>query len=322
MKYSIIVPVYKVEKVLPRCIDSILNQTVADFELILVDDGSPDNSGAICDTYATQDARVRVIHQQNGGVSKARNAGLDAAQGEYIVFVDSDDYVDADFLAGFDDASADMIIAGYRIEGYGVSIPTIHKFEKQLFEDITNEERIELFEKGRLNYACTKAFRTSLVQKHKIRFDENMSLSEDTLFTVQCAMWCKSIWQIDAAGYHYVKYAHATLTGSGTTSTAMIDKIEAANDRLYKQWKKNIGERAETVITNRIGLLYHNILLEFACDANRAWKDIRTLFRQKWFRKTLERADEFFADENIKYRMLLKTKSALLCGLYWKYGRK
>lgn len=94
---SIIVPVYKVEKYIHRCVDSIMNQTITDFELILVDDGSPDNCGAICDEYAEKDSRVRVIHQQNRGLSCARNAGIDAAKGEYICFVDSDDLVLPDY---------------------------------------------------------------------------------------------------------------------------------------------------------------------------------------------------------------------------------
>lgn len=92
---SIIVPVYNVEKYLPRCIDSILAQTFTNFELILVDDGSPDNCGAICDEYAQKDSRVVVIHKENQGVSSARNRGLDVAQGKYIMFCDSDDKVDA-----------------------------------------------------------------------------------------------------------------------------------------------------------------------------------------------------------------------------------
>lgn len=90
---SIIVPVYKVEPYLHRCVDSILAQTFTDFELILVDDGSPDNCGAICDEYAAKDSRILVIHKENGGLSDARNAGLDIAKGEYIGFVDSDDYI-------------------------------------------------------------------------------------------------------------------------------------------------------------------------------------------------------------------------------------
>jgi len=96
MKLSIIVPIYKVEKYLRRCIDSILVQTFVDYELILVDDGSPDGCPAICDEYASRDHRIRVVHKENGGLSSARNAGLDIAQGEYIGFVDSDDYIRPD----------------------------------------------------------------------------------------------------------------------------------------------------------------------------------------------------------------------------------
>lgn len=91
---SVIVPIYNVEKYLPRCIESILNQSFKEFELILVDDGSSDNSGKICDIYAEKDERVKVIHKENGGVSSARNVGIKAVNGEYIGFVDPDDYID------------------------------------------------------------------------------------------------------------------------------------------------------------------------------------------------------------------------------------
>ena len=101
---SIIVPVYDVERYLPKCIDSILAQTFTDFELILVEDGSPDNCPALCDAAAEKDARVRVIHQKNGGLSAARNAGLDVARGEYIGFVDSDDFVLPQYLEWLYDA--------------------------------------------------------------------------------------------------------------------------------------------------------------------------------------------------------------------------
>lgn len=101
-KYSVIVPVYKVEKELPRCIESILNQTLTDFELILVDDGSPDRSGIICDQYASADPRIRVIHQENGGLSAARNAGIEwvlsNSSSEWITFIDSDDWVHSQYL--------------------------------------------------------------------------------------------------------------------------------------------------------------------------------------------------------------------------------
>lgn len=93
---SVIVPVYKVEEYLPKCINSILNQTYRNLEVILVDDGSPDNCGALCDQYAEQDARVRVIHRENGGISAARNSGLEIMQGDYLIFVDSDDWLAMD----------------------------------------------------------------------------------------------------------------------------------------------------------------------------------------------------------------------------------
>lgn len=95
---SVIVPVYKVEKYLKRCVDSILGQTFENIEIILVDDGSPDNCGEMCDQYARQDERVQVIHKENGGLSSARNVGIEQAKGEYIAFIDSDDWLDADML--------------------------------------------------------------------------------------------------------------------------------------------------------------------------------------------------------------------------------
>ncbi|MDE6526825.1 MAG: glycosyltransferase, partial [Muribaculaceae bacterium] len=95
-KLSVIVPVYKVEDFLPKCIDSILNQTYRNIEVILVDDGSPDNCPAICDKYARKDHRINVIHKTNGGLCSARNAGLDAASGDYVTFVDSDDWIEHD----------------------------------------------------------------------------------------------------------------------------------------------------------------------------------------------------------------------------------
>ena len=100
---SVIVPVYNVEPYLRECIESILGQTYRDFELILVNDGSTDDSGTICDEYAAQDTRIRVLHQKNSGVSVARNVGLDSVQGEYITFVDSDDRVSKDYLAYLND---------------------------------------------------------------------------------------------------------------------------------------------------------------------------------------------------------------------------
>ena len=122
-KISIIVPVYNAEKYLNECVDSILNQDFTDFELLLVNDGSKDNSGHLCDKYAHKDNRVRVFHKENGGVSSARNLGLDNAIGEYIVFIDSDDYVDVNYLSILMSVGeSDLVVTGY--EGFGYKIDT------------------------------------------------------------------------------------------------------------------------------------------------------------------------------------------------------
>ena len=114
MKYSIIIPIYNTEKFLPKCVESVLDQTFKDFEVILVDDGATDNCPKICDNFAKKDSRVKVIHQQNGGLSVARNNGIEKAQGEYIIFLDSDDYWNDDnALLQLNDAKqADIIIFG------------------------------------------------------------------------------------------------------------------------------------------------------------------------------------------------------------------
>ena len=124
-KVSIIVPVYNTEKYLRRCLDSIAAQTFTDWECICVDDGSPDAGGAMLDAYARRDARFRVIHQENGGVSRARNAGLDAARGEWIAFVDSDDWVEKLYITDVED-EADLFRVGLSRKSASINRPYIY----------------------------------------------------------------------------------------------------------------------------------------------------------------------------------------------------
>ena len=136
MLVSVIVPVYKAEKWLHRCVDSILAQTMEDFEVLLIDDGSPDRSGEICDEYAAKDSRVWVFHKENGGVSSARNLGLDNAQGEWISFIDSDDWVEVDYLAGLtENLDADMISESINIIGSFVEKPEEVKYDRSSIKD-------------------------------------------------------------------------------------------------------------------------------------------------------------------------------------------
>lgn len=137
---SVIVPVYKVEQYLPKCVDSIINQTYQDIEIILVDDGSPDNCPAICDEYARKDKRVKVIHKTNGGLSDARNAGINIATGDYIVFLDGDDWLYMNSMAnvaGTAERTASDIITGNVMSYYSDSI------KKGISQEISEKDRIE-----------------------------------------------------------------------------------------------------------------------------------------------------------------------------------
>ncbi|WP_275400788.1 glycosyltransferase family 2 protein [Enterococcus faecium] len=175
---SIIVPVYKVEPYLRKCVDSILAQTFTDFEVILVDDGSPDNSGKICDEYASKDSRVRVIHKKNGGLSSARNAGIDVARGKYLGFVDSDDYIEKDMYELLYDnivkEQADLSICGIYDIYAGKKVKILPEEYKVL--DKVSAMKIVLEAQSFSVHAVNKLYKKELFSK--IRYPENI-ITED-----------------------------------------------------------------------------------------------------------------------------------------------
>ena len=316
--YSVIVPIYKVEAVLPRCIESILNQTVSDFELILADDGSPDRSGRICDEYAEKDKRIRVIHQQNGGVSKARNAGLDIAKGRFIVFIDSDDYVDPDYLEQHSKNVADLVISGFRCEGYHITNDSFKPPKAEYYADLSKEQYVELFERCQFNLSCLKLFSASIIDKYRIRFNESISRSEDLLFTVQYAQHCKTIRIISYIGYCYVIYEHETLSTIKLTAEG-LHKLEIANDLVYNALADYLQDKAKHAVAKRAGIAYRRVLSECIQSGESGIGFVFCLFSKRWFRRSLDHVDEIYADEDPKYRALLKTKSPTLFCLYRMY---
>lgn len=181
---SVIVPVYKVEEYLNRCVDSILNQTYENIELILVDDGSPDNCGKICDDYAAKDDRVKVIHKQNGGVSTARNEGIKAACGEYITFVDSDDYVTSEHFLEFlntDSNNIDLIVTSFLVKDLNGTYKVESNGAEFTLDKLETEDYQKLFDSS-MCYVWNKFYKKSIVDLHNIRFVENVPFGEDTIF--------------------------------------------------------------------------------------------------------------------------------------------
>lgn len=232
---SVIVPIYKVEQYLPRCIDSILLQTFTDFELILVDDGSPDNCPRICDEYGASDSRIRVIHKQNAGVSAARNTGLEAAQGEYIAFCDSDDYWAPDFLKELiktaNREKADCVAANYTMVDETGSIlrrsscPTETRCISNPSERWNYIVQCILDSKSGWE-VWTRLFRSDIIREHGIRFCTTCdNYAEDMGFTLEYVLYANRICSIPYDGYFYM-----LRNGSMMRSSKNVVKLSQLNE--------------------------------------------------------------------------------------------
>lgn len=214
-KVSIIIPVYNAEKHITTCIDSVISQSYIDWELILVDDGCTDKSGEICDEYSFMDKRIITIHKKNGGVSSARNVGMSKAEGEWLYFIDSDDFIEYDALSrSMNEAKAkspDLIVHGlvndyiYKGESNALSY--------KLIEENNYKGIIELTDKyGLLKGPVCKLFRHSIIKENKLLFDESLSYGEDTKFTFEYLQKCKSIVFVPEHFYHYCFRLNGSLT--------------------------------------------------------------------------------------------------------------
>ena len=215
-KVSVIVPVYKAEAYLHRCVDSLLAQTLAEFELLLVDDGSPDGSGAICDGYAARDSRVRVFHKSNGGVSSARQCGVDNARGEYIIHADPDDWVEPTMLeelyAKAVSENADVVICDYFVEH---SNETFYS-KQQPSNNETSTVLREFF--VHLHGACwNKLLRREAILRYNVRFDEQLSFCEDLYYNSTLLLNPVRIAYLPKAFYHYDQIINTNSIGTRYT---------------------------------------------------------------------------------------------------------
>ena len=225
-KISVIIPVYNVESYVRKCIDSILNQTFSDFELLLVDDGSTDCSGVICDEYVQKDARIRVFHTPNQGVSAARNLGMDQASGEWITFVDSDDWVEEGFLSAFFQAESSPKAIVYQNIIYDYT--AYHKGNKIAFSynDVSFyvPDIIHAISDYKILSDCfiaAKMFNKEVIRQYGIRFCEDISLAEDMIFVRHYFYYVEEVHLHSLAAYHYMQRP-SSLTNSYHSSEEQI----------------------------------------------------------------------------------------------------
>lgn len=232
---SVIIPVYNSEKYLHKCIDSVLKQSYQDFELILVNDGSKDSSGDICDEYAQREERVSVFHQENSGVSVARNLGIDKAKGKLLCFVDSDDWIDDTYLNdffGFKPKDADMYVQGY-INDYEESDKS-NRVGFNVSQLYSQEDLAVIFIYAEINNInnspCWKLFKSDIIRDSNLYYDESISYGEDHLFVLNYLKYVKSIFISSKSGYHYVHQKSDSLT----TSYTIDEKLYYYGLEVYK----------------------------------------------------------------------------------------
>lgn len=293
-KISIIVPIYKVEKYLKQCVASILAQTYTNFELILVDDGSPDACPAMCDEFAAQDNRIKVIHKRNGGLSDARNAGLDIASGEYIGFIDSDDYVSSEMYSvlvhGILEANAELAICNYiRVDEFGNRIPDKSLSGISKNRCFSKKEFIEELLKpygGYFVVAWNKLYKKSIFQE--LRFP-NGKQHEDEFIIHHVVAQCEKVMYVKDELYFYLQRDGSIMSKSFNVrymdyGEALIDRYHFTKRMKYNSWKdhcvsrlsyelekwgayidydENVKEKYEELRKNSLFLIYERA----------AWKD-------------------------------------------------
>lgn len=271
-RYSIIIPVYNVRNYLEQCVNSIICQNTVSVEILLIDDGSSDGSGIICDDFVKKDKRVKCIHQTNKGVSEARNVGIKTAKGEYLIFVDSDDWVTPAYFSTIDPeiTECDLLYFGSNLcypdgnivshQPHFTNVGDIEEIEKEIFRLKLNQEKYAYF-----GFTWNKVFKRDIIISHNIRFNPALSYREDELFTHEYCIHIKSLKVIPNPIYNY------RVTATGLTSKKRkyqtYEEYGTCLKELASQWKL---EKLKKLDTYR----YSNNLLQAAVVADNIIKCI------------------------------------------------
>ena len=257
---SIVIPVYNVASYLDECIQSVVDQSYADWECILIDDGSFDGSEYICDNWGRKDPRIRVFHQENRGVSAARNKGLELTNGDYVTFIDSDDWVDRDFLLSLfcsitqknTDLAVGQLISHY---SHGMIVDEKDSFEEIAFSIDKQhiEQFISLNRRHMLYGPCVKLYRLSIIRDYHIIFPVGKSYGEDLIFNYDYLAYASSIVSTPKAIYHYRR------VGSNSSLSTIL-RVDQFNIE-YEQWKvlrEFYGRKSMLVHDSKV-LLYQRL---------------------------------------------------------------
>ncbi len=271
---SIIVPIYNADKYLSRCVDSILKQTYPHFELLLIDDGSTDNSASICDQYARQDARISVVHQANAGVSVARNSGLKKAQGQYITFVDADDTISPTYLSDFLPCSTELAIQGVILQNKkGEKSYQQHTSSYIAVETKRMEAFIEAEISSNTKGPVAKLFQRNIIETYHLSFNPQYSYGEDHLFVLEFIKHCQSIAIIDTCNYTYFLQHENSITNSHLPYkelSAYAREAYQLRQELIAQLGIEQDKYNRFILEERAHLIYQSIYSLYTIQGNQA----------------------------------------------------
>ena len=326
MTFSVIMPVYGVEQYLRQGIDSVLTQTFTDFEVILVDDCSPDNCPMICDEYAELDNRVKVIHKpENEGLGEARNTGFAASEGEYIFFIDSDDTVEPNLLQKV----YDVLQNGSDIAVFGINLVREYKEGREIRREVLSPKSITAANKNQIGncfvalsrtrvfpFAWNKVYSKAFLEKCNISF-ERTKLIEDFLFNIQVFQKAEKITVLNDVLYNYRKPAHQTLASAYSSEFFNFAKRKFA---LEREFLENMGvaneENCQFVMENHLKHILSTIIRNASKRAN--------LTRKEQKKKVVEILEDHdskmvlsqFVPHGIQYKVIcsvLKTGNPTIC---------
>ncbi|TCL59411.1 glycosyltransferase involved in cell wall biosynthesis [Kineothrix alysoides] len=328
---SVIVPVYNIEAYLPRCVDSLLAQTFQNLEIILVDDGSADTSGSICDSYARKDGRVKAVHKKNGGLSDARNAGMDMATGEYIGFVDGDDWIDQDMYRAMYEAcekeQAQIAVCRYKQirtssgetlvpeidapAGNSVSLSKTRAMEAYLCED----ETYVIY-----NSVWSKLFLAKLVEDIRFPVGKN---SEDIMFTTKAFCRMERLAYLDAPYYNYVLDREGSIMNEKIGQRRLKDEIP-----FWREQISHLAKEGLTELSDKAAYHFYRRLLFYYIDFMES-KDTRYFAGEitKELRKEKENIRRIYKEgyvatgDKVRMRLVLAFPFAYYCAVkgYDKY---
>ncbi len=248
---SVIMPIYNVEKYLDKSINSVLNQTLKNIEVILVDDGSSDKSGQIIDKYGKEDSRIVIIHQKNQGVSAARNAGMAISKGQYIGFIDPDDWIDEDMYEVLYKTAitnkCDIVICDFQMEDISGNILDVskHPFKSGILmeqDSIKDEICKQFLVAGFFTSANNKIYLRSYLEENKIKFPVNINLREDYFFNMDLFNYAKGVFYISKPYYHYQDIPNSALKTYHKNIFEMVIKLYEYKIMYSKIWNINSKE--------------------------------------------------------------------------------